>query len=133
MIFTDNEIGKLKQEDLRPLCHEEGGKFLCRIRKNGVVVSKGKHDTIDLCNRQFDKYMVLVGTVYKPKSPKPSTRGYSARTDRMGNIFGYQARIILDGKQVRVGPVVKTKKEARQLYLKKFDEIYGTNLSEAAS
>ena len=133
MVFTESELDKLKQEELRPLCHEEGGKYLCRIRKNGKLVSKNKHDTIEACNKQFDRHMVLHGTIYKPKAPKPSKKGYSVRNDRMGNAFGYQARILINGKQERVGLIVKTKEEARELYLKRFDEVYDTNLSEAAS
>lgn len=124
LLITQADIDKLYQEELRPLCHEEGGKFLCRIRGANGVVSKNKHETIKACNAQFDKFMVLHGTIYKPRHPKKSSRGYMARKDRDGNVYAFSARITIDGKQVPIGEF-KTKKEAREAYLDRFEVEFG--------
>lgn len=53
MIFTNHEINKLHEEQLKPGCYYYGGRYICRPLINGKRGKGGNFKTIKACNKRW--------------------------------------------------------------------------------
>ncbi len=122
-LITQALKDKVFGEKLRGSCQEVDNRFKCVVAYQGKKYTFDKHDTIALCNAQYDHRLAKIKAKVTHKPRLPAAKGYRVRELADGTRT-YHVSIALSGKMEYIG-MRKTEKAARGLYLETWVEYFG--------